>query len=147
MRLFRRANRGEKDRPQGHQSETVETLRIGFFTPERADLLVRIVYASPQNRAKLSSVCKGFIGFFGGALFLLPSPSFLSLMKEKKAKENQGAKGDANLGLVRIRVSGRKIFCFDGGVTVKAQMKIPRCDSSGHIGVTIDHFPQDQKLF
>ena len=74
-------------------------------------------------------------------------PPFLSLMKEKKAKENQGAKGDANLALIRIRVSGKKIFRLDGGITVKAKMKIPRCDSSGHIGVTIDHFPQDQKLF
>ena len=58
-------------------------------------------------------------------------------MKEKKVKENQGAKGSANLALIRIRVSGKKIFRLDGGITVKAKMKIPRCDSSGHIGVTI----------
>ena len=143
MRLFRRANRGEKDRPQGHQSKAVEALRIGFFTPERADLLMRIVYASPQIGRNFLPSAKTQSAFSGGFV----SPPSLPLMKEKKAKENQGAKGDANLALIRICVSGKKIFRLDGGITVKAKMKIPRCDSSGHIGVTIDHCPQDQKLF
>ena len=44
--------------------------------------LMCIVYAS-ANRAKLSSVCKGFIGFFGGG-FVPPPLSFFSFLDERK---------------------------------------------------------------
>ena len=101
---------------------------------------VRIAAKSGKTFFRLQRLHRLFRGGF-------VSPPSLPLMKEKKVKENQGAKGSANLALIRIRVSGKKIFRLDGGITVKAKMKIPRCDSSGHIGVTIDHCPQDQKLF
>ena len=110
--------------------------------------LMCIVYASPQIGRNFLPSAKASSAFSGG--FVSPPLSSFSFLDERKEGKRKSRRPRAMPTLPwyeRIRVSGRKIFCLDGGVTVKAQMKIPRCDSSGHIGVTIDHCPQDQKLF